>query len=395
MNASRPEGWAAVVVTLWTACGSAVEKANLDVPQAASDSMQDAATDRFTTEDDRESVTVDGCVDPCDGTVDATVVDIIAPDLGGADIQPSWDGVMCTDVGCVPPCGICPEGTICIWGTGRCETEMVTVPAGPFKMGCWGVDEDGDPVQCKAAPGSGLYPSNPAHDVDVPAFEIDRGGVSVIDYLECMAVSVCDLPMGVGLYENPWKPTGLPPEILFDPVVGVGWSQAEAYCTWRGKRLCTEAEWEKAGRGTDGRIYPWGAAKFTCKYAVGYCILDDPEYDCWEGGFITNPNCRPGCGTGRLTMPVGARPLDLSPYAVYDMASNGDDWVMDYFHFDYQGAPVDGSAWLLPATDERVARRDTLYIRSHFNQNYAQSTTAIRCCRDLPQSSEGRTDETR
>jgi len=166
--------------------------------------------------------------------------------------------------------------------------------------------------------------------------------------------------------------------------VGVGWSQAEAYCAWRDKRLCTEAEWEKAGRGTDGLIYPWGSAKLTCKYAVGYGVLDDPEYDCWEGGFINNPDCRPGCGTGRWTMPVGARPLDLSPYGVYDMASNGKDWVADYFHGDYQGAPVDGSAWLVPATDERVARGDTLYIRSHFNPNYAPPLTAIRCCRNLP-----------
>ena len=202
-----------------------------------------------------------------------------------------------------------------------CGTEcgaMVAVPAGPYTMGC-------DPAVnavCRAD-------EAPPHQVDVPAFQIDKYEVTVGQYKACVAASKCTQPGG-GSSACTWWAGGADDH----PVNCVSWDQAVAFCAFGGKRLCSEAEWEKAARGTDGRLYPWGNDPPTCEDAA-----------------FNAPDCPVS-----TTLPVGTKPAGASPFGALDMAGNVWEWVEDWYHASYDAAPADGSVWQTPVGDYRVNR---------------------------------------
>jgi formylglycine-generating enzyme required for sulfatase activity len=161
------------------------------------------------------------------------------------------------------------------------EAPMMAIPAGEFTMGY-----DEDPHQLKLA--------RPAHTVDLPEYEIDVYEVTNGEFAKFQVESDYRA-------EGDWRKSYSVDNMDF-PVANVTWDDAKAYCEWAGKRLPTEAEWEKAARGTEGLKYPWG-----------------PAFD------FRNSNTHEN-GT-RNTLEVGSMPKDISPYGAYDMFGNVQEWV--------------------------------------------------------------------
>lgn len=178
---------------------------------------------------------------------------------------------------------------------------MALVPEGEFIMGddsTGYLDRDAD--------------QNPIHDVYLDSFYMDLYEVTNILYKDCVDSGVCTQPH---YRESNTRPIYYgSPEFNNYPVIFVDWYQANSYCEWRGARLPTEAEWEKAARGTDGRYYPW-ESQMLVKDAANHS---------------ESTNTRTGD-----TTKVGSYPLGVSFYGIYDMAGNVWEWVNDWYQDDY------------------------------------------------------------
>ena len=184
------------------------------------------------------------------------------------------------------------------------DSVMVHVPAGEFLMGSKEDDPDSSDNE------------HPQHTVYVSEFWIDKTEVTNVQYQLCVSAGACQ----PSLYADDSHYNG--PQ---QPVVGVYWNDAITYCEWAGKRLPTEAEWEKAARGMDGRRYPWG-----------------DEFDCQRGNFDDetedDDHVVPGgegCDGYVRTAPVGSFASGASPYGALDMAGNVWEWCQDWYDNDY------------------------------------------------------------
>lgn len=161
-------------------------------------------------------------------------------------------------------------------------SEMVLVPAGEFVVGSL----------------DGEWDEAPPRRISLPAFYIDKFEVTHEQYARFLAETKHQAPVD-------WPGGQMPAKLAKHPVVNIAFSDAEAYARWAGKRLPTETEWEKAARGADGRLFPWGGA-------------------------ITNRSAWGEWGKER-TWPVGSFTNDISPYGVMDMAGNVWEWTASWY----------------------------------------------------------------
>ncbi len=226
--------------------------------------------------------------------------------------------------------------------------EMVQIPEGPFTMG----SNDGDPDE------------TPEHQVFLKAFFIDVREVNQDEYARFAKMTRRPMPK-IEVFEDDQSKV-LKPELA---AMSVSWDDARAYCKWAGKRLPTEAEWEKAGRGEGKRKYPWGE-----KFALGAANIDGPE-----DGY-------------KYLAPPGSFEAGRSPYGLYDMTGNVAEWVEDSYEEgiykkavyrdpkgpdDGQLKVVRGGSWRETAQNARLSKR---FAAKHWRTDV---TIGIRCASDL------------
>lgn len=175
------------------------------------------------------------------------------------------------------------------------DSTMVLIPEGTFLRG--------------SAQGDGRSDETPQTEIFVKSFHIDMFEATYGQYLNFLSQTGHREPFNVFGENSIFSQKG----IMDLPVVQVTWNDAQDYCDWVGKRLPTEAEWEKAARGSDGRKYPWGNITPTSERA---------NYDTeW--------------GEGAALHSVGSHPSGVSPYGIHDMSGNIREWVSDWYSEDY------------------------------------------------------------
>ena len=297
----------------------------------------------------------------------------------GAPVQCPASGVSCVTVACDEARGGCVErpvsdGTLCGSGEGGAEVRgecqaggcvppgMRFVAAGAFTMGC------GDTF-CAAD-------AQPAHAVWLDAYAIDAHEITGADYQRCLE-DADGQGWACPRYGTGASLLGSTPE---GAAVRLTWESAAKVCAYLGKRLCTEAEWEKAARGSDLRTYPWG---------------DAPEPNCDRA--VMREAGVGACGLGHPAAP-GTRPLGASPYGVLDLAGNALEWVADFYNPDAYAARAAAGEVRNPVQDapvvahplSRVTRgggwRDALGLELRADRRHAHlfsdfgDDTGARCC---------------
>jgi formylglycine-generating enzyme required for sulfatase activity len=221
---------------------------------------------------------------------------------------------------------------------------MIEVPEGVFEMG----SEQGNADE------------RPTHRVDISTFWIDELETTSGQYMQCVEAGMCAEPAGSA------GCNGMIEARASHPINCIDWVQAQAYCAWADKRLPTEAEWEKAARGTAGRRFPWGDQ-------------------------LPNPQLLNYANNLQSTSEVGSYADGISFYGVHDMSGNVSEWTADFYASDYYS--------LSPASDptgpeegaDRVARggdwkirfetSQTTTVRIRLGVSTVANTVGLRCAR--------------
>ncbi len=248
--------------------------------------------------------------------------------------------------------------------------------------------------------GSGGFPDEqPERQVLLSGFYLDRFEVTNRAYAVFVQTTHHRSPANINEAATLWGVNQPIPGIDDHPVINVSWEDAAAYCRWVGKRLPTEAEWEKAARGTDHRRYPWGNEwDFRMANSASYWAQRTIEFHSgadWEAFWVRGEGARLAKAQGIqgevLTMPVDSFPEAVSPYGVFGMAGNAAEWVQDWYDPNYyRNAPLSdptgpsrgaikamrGGSWLKPAASLRTSDRDWGTMDSR------PSGTGFRCAKD-------------
>jgi sulfatase modifying factor 1 len=198
------------------------------------------------------------------------------------------------------------------------DMRKAMIPAGKFIMGS--IEGENDEL--------------PLHNVYLDSFLIDRFEVTNAQYQRFL-IETGEAP------PRYWDKQIFPAGQGDVPVVGISWRQADAYCTWRGGRLPTEAEWERACRGDHGSTYPWGEDWDKNRANTGMLQGDfwpRRQDDAWV--ILSNEIARE---TSAGLTPVGSYLIGVSPYGLNDMVGNASEWVFDYYNWE--------GYWDLPSTN--------------------------------------------
>lgn len=233
---------------------------------------------------------------------------------------------------------------------GDTPNEMVRIPAGAFIRGT----------------NDRLFDEGPQHTMEVPAFDIDRYEVTNAQYKRFIDETQRRSP---DHFRNRTYPEGKADH----PVTFVSWHDADAYCRWASKRLPTDVEWEKAARGTEGRIYPWGN---------DMNLLNANTPMRWVA-----------IGQDGDTTPVGAFAGGASPYGLYDMSGNVWEWTASWYtaypgnttqseNFGERYRTLKGGSWF-DCSFYKCGISAPTFNRAFFSAKTKNDTFGFRCARDV------------